>query len=169
MKEEEEEDRERGRERALRFPFPRSARIHSLGLQPATTMFFFAVAQCFFPVKVNGVGEYVREKKEKKIFTGMCLLPVRELQPPATLTVPVAHACRLIPPPPPPTHPRPLFCCCLLLLLFFYKRPKMQGSSQLVSACEPPGPVARSTLKSSVGFSQTQPTDWQTASQFSMW
>lgn len=27
---------------------------------------FFAVAQRFFPVKVNGVGEYVREKKEKK-------------------------------------------------------------------------------------------------------
>lgn len=168
MKEEEEEDRERGRERALRFPFPRSARIHSLGLQPATTMFFFAVAQHFFPVKVNGVGEYVREKKEKKNLywnvSASCkrAAAARHSDCARGSCLP-AHSST------PPTHLRPLFCCCLLLLLFFYKRPKMQGSSQLVSACEPPGPVARSTLKSSVGFSQTQPTDWQTASQFSMW
>lgn len=75
----------------------------------------------------------------------MCLLPGRELQPPATLTVPVAHACRLIP------------LLLPLLLLFFYKLPKMQGFLQLASACERPGPRGQIQPKSSVAFTQRQP------------
>lgn len=51
----------------------------------------------------------------------MCLLPVRELQPPATLTVPVAHACRLIPPPP---HTPPVLLLLAVVVVFFTSAPK---------------------------------------------
>lgn len=78
----------------------------------------------------------------------MCLLPVRELQPPATLTVPVAHACRLIPPPPPtPCFAAACCCCC-----FFTSPPKCRVPRSWCRHVSRQAPVARSNLKGSVGF-----------------
>lgn len=82
---------------------------------------------------------------KKSLLECVCFLEESCSRPPATLTVPVAQCL--------PAHS---FTAAAVVVAFFYKHPKMQGSSQLVSACEWPGPRGHIQPKKICCFSQTQ-------------